>query len=223
MERSYNSIPLVDATTDPGHTPGMRRLVSVGLGLAILLGLLLTPGALGLTVLRMGLGELCSNGHRIFRGTVLSSAEGTIQLGGALVPVTTYRIRVDESFKGVAVSPKGERVVELRTLGKSAPVEANGLRRAQLPFEVPQLELGATYVLFTTRPAGLGLATTVGLGQGCFRVAGAEGKETATNELENAGLLVGTSLERAVAPGPLPYDVLARAIRDTLAAQASGP
>jgi hypothetical protein len=202
----------------------MRRLVSGGIGLAVFVALALSPGALGLTVMRMGLGELCTNGFRIFRGTVLASTEGSAQIAGASVPVVTYRLRVDESFKGaIHTTVKGERIVELRTIGKPKAVQAGRVHHAPLPFTLPQLEIGASYVLFTTRPGESGLATTVGLGQGCFKIAGVADKETAANELDNAGLFAGTGFERSVAPGPVAYDVLARSIRETLASQASAP
>jgi len=201
----------------------MHRIDARTRAAVVLAALVLAPAASGLTVLRMGLGELCKNGHRIVRGTVLSSVEGTVQLGGARIPVTTYRMRVDETFKGTIHSTKGDPVLELRTLGKAAPVEVGGLVRAPLLTELPQLEIGATYLLFTTRPARVGLATTVGLGQGCFRIQGQAEKETAANELDNAGLFAGTRLEGVVAPGPVPYGVLAQAIRDTLADQGASP
>jgi len=201
----------------------MLRIGPRALALLVLAALLLAPGASGLTVQRMDLGELCRNGHRIVRGTVLSSVEGAIRLGGARIPVTTYRIRIDETFKGSPGSAKGEPVFELRTLGKAMPVEVGGLVRAPILADLPQLEIGASYLLFTTRPERVGLATTVGLGQGCFRVQGQAEKETAANELDNADLFRGTRLEGVVAPGPVPYRVLARAIRDTLADQGASP
>jgi len=189
----------------------------------VLLAALLAPGLGALTVLHMTLGDLCENGHRIYRGTVIGSIESTRVIGGAEIPVTTYRIRVDEAFKGEFVGTKGAAVVDLPTLGKSAPAEAGGAVRAVLLPEVPRLEIGATYVLFTTRAARTGLATTVGLGQGCFRVLGEGEKEIAINAFENAGLFTGTSLEGAIAQGPVPYATLAGAIRATLRTQQAGP
>jgi hypothetical protein len=189
----------------------------------VLVAIGLLPHAWGLTVQRMALGDLCRNGHLIVRGTVLSSVDGTAELGGTLVPVTTYRIAVAETFKGDVPLRKDGAVVELTTLGKPGRVEADGLVRAPLPFEVPALEVGATYVLFTTRPSRSGLSTTVGLAQGCFRVVPQAGKETVANGLDNAGLFFGTPLESTRVQGPVPYDVLARAIRETLVAQGAGP
>ena len=201
----------------------MRRIVAGGLGVLVVLGLALAPHATGLTVQRMALGDLCRNGDRIFRGTVIASVDGTTELGGTLVPITTYRIAVAESFKGPSPPTKDGPIVEWTTLGKPARVEANGLVRAPLPIEVPALEVGATYLLFTTRPGRSGLSTTVGLAQGCFRVEGQGEKETVANGLDNAGLFLGTRLERARRSGPVSYEDLARAIRDTLVEQGAAP
>ena len=35
---------------------------------------------------------------------------------------------------------------------------------------MPQLAVGRTYLVFTTQPSEIGLSTTVGLGQGAFRI-----------------------------------------------------
>ncbi len=200
----------------------MNRLLARTASVAVLAALLLIPVAEAMTVERMTLGDLVENGHQIYRGTVVDSVEGTLALAGAVIPITTYRIRVDESFKG-EFAPSGTKgaVVELRTLGKSAPATVGrALRVGGLP-DVPRLEIGATYVLFTTRPAATGLVTTVGLGQGCFVVHGEGEKEIAVNELGNAGLFPATSREAAAA-GSLPYARLAGAIRATLAAAGGG-
>ena len=50
------------------------------------------------------------------------------------------------------------------------------------------LTVGQTYLVFTTQPSGVGLSTTVGLGQGCFRLYGKGDSQMAVNEVNNAGL-----------------------------------
>jgi hypothetical protein len=73
--------------------------------------------------------------------------------------------------------------------------------------ELPELGVGEDYVLFTTKPSAVGLSTTVGLGQGAFKLFVSEdGEELAANELNNAGLF----------NGPVTYTQLASAIRAEL-------
>ena len=74
----------------------------------------------------------------------------------------------------------------------------------------------------TTRPSRVGLSTTVGLGQGAFRITGKGEAEQAVNEFQNANL--GGSEDLAAVPalvrrgaaaraGPIPYSELASQIR----------
>ncbi|MGH9901416.1 MAG: hypothetical protein ACRD68_06335, partial [Pyrinomonadaceae bacterium] len=121
---------------------------------------------------------------------------------------------------------KGVQIAEIRMLGKMKPVRRGGLElHAALP-KMPQLAVGETYLVFATRPSAVGLSTTVGLGQGAFRVSGQGKNETAVNEVNNRGLFrdmnVGAARARAgiataaSSDGPIPYDELARQIRAQL-------
>jgi hypothetical protein len=88
---------------------------------------------------------------------------------------------------------------------------------------MPVLSVGQTYLVFTTQPSGVGLSTTVGLGQGCFRVYGKGDSQMAVNEVNNTGLFrdmqpaaaaAGAALRSAGAPpaataaGPIPFSEL---------------
>ena len=83
------------------------------------------------------------------------------------------------------------RIAELRTLGKLAPKTSGALRSAVVLPQMPALEEGRTYLLMTTRPSAIGLSTTVGLGQGAFRITQVGKDEQAVNEANNSGLFRG--------------------------------
>jgi hypothetical protein len=176
--------------------------------------LLLAPQARATTLIQMNLADLAGRADKIFRGTVLSSKPGTVQAGGGQLPIVIYRIRVDERFKGDFGQGKQAGVVEIRMVGgKENPQPAN-LRHFSLWRDVPRLERGRDYVLFTTRPSSIGLSTTVGLGQGAFTITGTGKGEQAVNAFGNVGL------DKKLKPGislragrPVAYDELAKAIR----------
>ena len=83
------------------------------------------------------------------------------------------------------------RIAELRTLGKLAPKTSGALRSAVVLPQMPLLEEGRTYLLMTTRPSAIGLSTTVGLGQGAFRITQVGKDEQAVNDANNSGLFRG--------------------------------
>jgi hypothetical protein len=178
-------------------------------GVAILLAALLLPPAYATTVLKMTLEDLASRADRVFRGSVLSIEPGTVSVGGGELPTVTYEVLVQERFKGDFPSTGDKTVVTITMVGtmKDAPVVVNGKRRLSALPDMPDLRVGGEYVLFTTAPSRIGLSTTVGLGQGAFKIyLSPEGNELAANELENAGLF----------NGPVTYNTLAHAIRGVL-------
>lgn len=157
-------------------------------------------------VLKMDLADLSERADRIFRGTVLSVEPGAVMAGGAELPTVTYRLRVDEAFKGDYSDTKG--VAEITMLGTIKQQESSGstLRFSRLP-ELPVLIRGGEYVVFTTAASPIGLSTTVGLGQGSFKIYfSADRQEMAVNEIDNVGL-------SETINGPVPYATLADAIR----------
>ena len=173
--------------------------------IALLAGLTAIPAEAGM-VLKMDLENLADRADQIFRGTVLSAEPGTITAGGTELPTVTYRIQVDEAFKGDYADTKG--IAEITMLGNLKADAPNGstVRFSRLP-ELPNLVRGGEYVVFTTAPSTIGLSTTVGLGQGAFKVYfSPDRQEMAVNELDNAGLTETIN-------GPVPYQTLADAIR----------
>jgi hypothetical protein len=171
------------------------------------------------------LAEMVRDADKIYRGTVISTESGTIEAGGGQLPIVTYRIKVDEAFRGTFDTVKGVQIAEIRMLGKMPPVASGELRRISVLPEMPKLAQGESYLVFTTRPVNGGLSATVGLGQGNFHIL--QGKEPmAVNEFNNRGLFKDMDQQsvrsRSAAPnrltsnGPIPYDELARQIRAEL-------
>src|SRR5262245_9479528 len=175
---------------------------------------LLAPHARATTLIQMNLADLAGRADKIFRGTVVSAKPGTVQAGGGQLPIVIYRLRVDEQFKGDFGEGKQARIVEIRMVGGKEPPAQGDLRHFSPFRDVPQLEAGREYVLFTTRPSAVGLSTTVGLGQGAFTITGSGKSEEAVNAFGNVGLdrdlKAGVSLR---AGRPVPYGELASAIR----------
>lgn len=180
------------------------RLKLPAIGSAAILAALLCLPVYATTVLQMSLDDLATRADRVFRGTVLSVEPGTVAYRGTSLPTVVYELAVEEEFKGQY--PAGKNVVTVTMIGslKDTGLVVNGQRRLSSLPEVPQLRVGTTYVLFTTPPGSGGLSTTVGLGQGSFKIfLSPTNQEMAANELNNAGLF----------SGPVTYTQLAGAIR----------
>lgn len=169
------------------------------------------------TVIQMNLAEMVDRADRIFRGTVLDVREGTVSVGGGELPTVTYRIRVDESFKGTYQEVKGVRIAELKMVGKLKSSATSPVRRFSVLSDLPKLDVGRDYLLLTTPRSAIGLSTMVGLGQGRFELQGKPGQEVAVNDNKNLGLFRGMGAGFAAATsqpeGPVPYQDLAGLIR----------
>jgi hypothetical protein len=188
-----------------------RRLVTFAFAL------LSVSGAGATTLKQMNLEDLAGRADKIFRGTVLSAKPATVKAGGGELPIVVYRVRVDEEFKGAFGEGTEKGIVEIRMVGGIKEPERAGARHFSLWRDVPRLEKGREYVLFTTRPSRIGLSTTVGLGQGAFSILGAGKKEEAVNAAGNLGLSRGMARSTLRSgPGPVPYAELARAIHAVL-------
>jgi hypothetical protein len=173
--------------------------------------LILSAQAPATTLLQMDLGQLTARAGLIFRGTVVDVEQGTVAAGGGELPAVTYRLVVEELYKGEPTQAKGdEAVVELRMVGsiKEATAE-NGNVRLNAFRDVPKLEMGSDYLLFTTPASEVGLSVPVGLGQGAFRIVLMDRQDYAVNEFNNVGL----GLDGA---GPVPYSELSAKIHALL-------
>ncbi|MGH9903905.1 MAG: hypothetical protein ACRD68_19010, partial [Pyrinomonadaceae bacterium] len=69
--------------------------------------LLNTPLLVADTVRQFNLAEMVQRADKIYRGRVLSATQGTIEAGGGQLPVVTYRLQVEELFRGNIDTVKG--------------------------------------------------------------------------------------------------------------------
>ncbi|UCC30441.1 MAG: hypothetical protein JSU86_19855 [Phycisphaerales bacterium] len=181
---------------------------------------LCTPLLAGVDVIHMNLDEMSQRADKIFRGTVLDITEGTVTAGGGEIPMVTYRLRVDEPFKGDFVTVKDDlQIVDIQMVGrlKKAPPTDDGVQAFPVLPELPRLKVRKEYLLLTTTPSATGLSTTVGLGQGCFKVFSRNKEELAVNEFDNTGLFKDMDVTGFPSQGPVSYVQLAELIQDLLA------
>jgi hypothetical protein len=167
----------------------VRRLGGALAALGVF-GMLWAPLADATTLLRLDLEQLAERAGKIFRGTVLDIRTGTVEAGGGALPTVTYVMRVDESFKGEFKGEDGQATTEITMVGsiKERLVQAGGAQRFSVLPEIPRLELGGDYLLFTTPESAIGLSTAVGLGQGAFSIRVQNRQEYAVNALNNENL-----------------------------------
>ncbi len=192
----------------------LRRITTwwlVGLCLA-------APTIHATTLAQMNLTDLSSRAGRIFRGTVGAVDHGTVKAGGGELPTVTYRLNVTDTFKGSFVTRGNTRSVDVRMVGVPQGQRALGtVRPVSVLRALPSLAVGQEYLLFTTTPSRIGLSTTVGLGQGAFRIHGQGGAETAVNAFGNVGLFSrmtdAATLAAQPAAGSISYSDLAGRIR----------
>ena len=185
--------------------------------IAGLLALLLAVPSIVLatSVKQMNLEEMSVRADKIFRGTVISIQQGSVEAGGAELPTLTYTIQVNDALKGDFIEAKeGVRIAKITMISDGkAPASAGGLQKFSIFRDVPRLDVGRDYLLFTSAPSSIGLSTTIGLGQGCFDIVGS----TALNRAGNVGLFQG-AFAAAPAKGPIAVDELTSRIRSILAA-----
>lgn len=170
-------------------------------------------------VQHQNLSQMCDNAARIYRGEVLGVEESTVTIGSGEFPATAYQIKVTEGFLGDVDQQKdGVGIVELKMIGtnKRGPMKVEGdLAVLSVLPAPPQLAVGEEYLLLTNAPNANGLAYTIGMEQGSFRISGSGKVETAVNALDNVGLFAGMA-GNYPARGPIDYATLADAIRNQL-------
>ena len=176
-----------------------------------------TPLGHATTVKHFDLDRMTAAAARVFRGTVTDVQPGTVQLGGAQLPTTTYRFRVVEAFKGTFATDKGGVTYAEVTMVGSIKGDSNraGARHFSIFRDVPRLERGRDYLLFLTAESRVALSSPVGLAQGTFDIDTMRPGQPTANRTGNLGLVPGVK-------GPLPYRQLAARVRDVVAAQKGG-
>ncbi len=167
------------------------------------------------SVKHMNIDELSRNADKIFRGTVISVRQGSVEAGGAQLPTLTYTLKVEESFKGNFTSEKGDMRLTKITMVSDSKAESSGdIRRMTMFRDLPRLAVGGDYLLFTSAESKIGLSMTIGLDQGCFDVVGS----MALNRAGNQGLFQGAA-STGPAKGAIAYNELSDRIRAILATQ----
>ncbi len=94
------------------------------------------------TVSQFNLAEMSRRAQKIYVGTVRSATEGTIAVGGGQLAVVTYQLTVDEDLLGETAMVKGERVAEIRMLGKQKSVQVGSMRFVSPLPDMPVLSGG---------------------------------------------------------------------------------
>lgn len=143
------------------------------------------------TLQKLGLNDITERADKIFRGVVTNVEQSSMELGGAQIPVVRYQLRVLDQLKGTADMVKGENAfVEITMVGsiKSVVPRNDGYARFEMFRDIPQLDIGSDYVLFTTPPSRAGLSTMVGLGQGAFNVFSDDKQDMVINQFGNANI-----------------------------------
>ena len=176
------------------------------------LGTLAESVSASMAVRHMNLQQMCAAAGRIFRGTVLGVKDGAVTVGGAQISTLVYSLKVDEAFKGSFTAYKGEPIVTIQMIRPSKAPQLGPVRRLSTFDDLPRLEQGHDYLILATTPSAAGLSTTVGLGQGTFKVGGKVGQEIAVNGNNNIGLYAGMNV--APVRGPVAYSTLRSQIRN---------
>jgi hypothetical protein len=176
---------------------------------------LLVPAPLPAEVLvrHMNLERLARSADRVFSGTVVAIEKGEVAVGGGTLPTVTYRFSIDNGFRGTFEEKGGRQTAEVRMVDRPADRRSGRMVRFSALPPAPRMEMGQRYLLFTTAPSAAGLSTTVGLGQGFFRISGGPGHELAANEFDNVGLFRGLDGDGPSARGPVRYKALADRIK----------
>ena len=194
----------------------MRKRFAAVMGGLLTFAVFLPTLVFATSVKQMNIEELSANADKIFRGTVISVQQGTVEAGGAELPTVTYTLKVDEAFKGEFEIQKDDvRLAKITMISDpKADDPTADIQRMGLFRDVPRLAVGNDYLLFTSAESRIGLSATIGLNQGCFDIVGA----MALNRVGNLGLFHGAATA-GPDKGPMPYAELSERIRNIVATQ----
>ena len=191
--------------------------------LACALAALLVIAFLGLSsaeaaiVQKMNLEALCDSAGSILRARVERVEQVSVRLHGQEIPALAYTLEIRDGLKGVADDQLTMTLTMLDPSRLPHVKTAAGVQHVSVLPDLPHLELGAEYLLITTRPGPGGLATTVGLAQGLFRILpGPGGLEQVRNGIDNIGLLDGMAVPKSIRSNALTYGQITTLIRHSL-------
>lgn len=187
----------------------MRALKLGAVFIALALAALTISNVNAATAMQMNLAQMINSSQKVFVGTVVDVTESRVAVGGGEVPAVTYKLRVDDTFKGTYEEIKGVKYTDVMMVGS-----VRHIKEGKHPIsDFPLLQTGTQYLMLVAQPGPSGLTTTMGLGQGLFSLTGEPGAKVALNGADNHGLFSGmsTGFPDGVA---VPYDELAALIRD---------
>jgi hypothetical protein len=191
-----------------------NRIALLLLGVAMFL----SSNASAQIVQQMNLNDITDRAEKIFRGMVLNMTVGTVEAGGAELPTVSYNVQIVDGIKGLgdAGGDYGGGIISITMYGsvKGRPVN-DGVEYLG-GFQPELLDVGGEYLLFMTRPSGVGLSTMVGLGQGAFKVLMRNKEDYVVNGVNNQGLFRGIDRGNFPQDGPINYEALATRIRAEL-------
>ena len=154
----------------------MSRLTSRALALFCVFSSLLGSSLLASQVRLVNLEQMTQRAARIFSGRCIETRVENDPALGRDVTVATFRVQ--RAVKGVS----GDTVT-VRML-------SGGTSLGDEPAGVPHFNRGDEVVLFLYGESSLGLSSTVGLGQGSFKVlTDKQGRRFAFNEVANRNLM----------------------------------
>ena len=192
-------------------TKARARWLALRTLLAAAVSVLAAAPAPAVVLKPMNLEELTLKADRIFSGTVTAVEKGRVAMGGGQLPTVTYRIAVDHALAGLA-KDANRGTVEIRMIGDLEDVRRGDMVRLANRAPRPQIQVGERYLLFVTAPSRAGLSTTVGLGQGCFRVTGDPADADVVNQFDNLGLFRGTRGPEGKTRGPVKFKAVAERV-----------
>lgn len=189
-------------------------------------GAILTgPPARATQVLPVNIADLAGRADTALVGKCIGAQAYLKNLpdGKGRMLVTTYTFSVSERIKGEIPDMSAFGFTQLG----ASPDEARRLGAATV-IGMPIYNVGGEYAVFLTKESGLGLRSTVGMGQGKFQViTSKDGAKQVVNESGNKNLFVnlpstkamtkalsagGIPAERAPAGGPVGYDSFMRIV-----------
>ena len=135
--------------------------------LSFFLALFLGPQLFAAHLIPVNLADLASSSARIFEGRCLRIEQTTVPSKGGKVaiPAATYTFQVADNLKGDASS-----TITLTPLGEPAAGQTFLISPKDL--NLPEYQIGQTYLLFFAKQGVTGLTSPVGLSQGVFSIEG---------------------------------------------------
>ena len=198
-----------------GGNSMLRKLTRASIAAAIMVVVSAPISASATMLERVGLSDMTDRADKIFRGTVTDIRQTSVRMGGGDVPVINYRFRVDEQLKGDADVVKGNAsFIELKMVGYlKEPKSPEGITRFSIFKDMPRLQLGQDYVIFSTPRSSFGLSSTIGLGQGAFSVFSENREVLVVNNYNNENFEFGEG-------GPISYSKMKKLVASRMTKKA---